>query len=199
MLLISTDHTALDIKTPSPGIVWLQDHHFFKSEDVQYILDYGAGYGRNAKYLRDLGYDVYAYDPAHNNKDGPWYGVDNVKPPEHLYFDLAITSYLLNVVYKDEQFRILDYINKFADQAIHIVRYKDLITQLNGTKTKYESYWEKKGISDLSLEEKAKHGFSTSKGYQRLVDLDNYKTKEYHVNLIKDAGNYRIYHQITNR
>ena len=79
------------------------------------------------------------------------------------------------------------------------MRYKDLITQLNGTKTKYESYWEKRGIADLSLEEKAKYGFKTSKGYQRLVDLDNYKTEDYHINLIKDAGNYRIYHQISSR
>lgn len=196
---MAKDRTAMSIETPAPGLLWLEKHHYLKSEGVKTILDYGAGHGRNANYLRSQGFEVYAYDPCHYNEDGCWYGVSNQKPPEHLYFDLVLTSYVLNVMTEQKQNELLAYLNHFADKAIHIVRYKDLLEQLRGTKVKYIDYWKHHNIPNLSLEDKAKYGFTTSRGFQRLVDIDGYTTSEFHINLIKDGNNYRMYEQIAHK
>ena len=38
-------------------------------DDSMYILDFGAGHGRHATVLREMGHKVYAYDPFNGSED----------------------------------------------------------------------------------------------------------------------------------
>lgn len=99
------------------------------------ILDYGAGImpPRNADYLRELGFDVYAYDPGNgaDGVDGWEIGkVSKTLPKEH--FDVAFTSYVLNVVPKDIQDEIIEDVKIRSDKSFHITRYRDIFDTTKG-------------------------------------------------------------------
>ena len=49
-------------------------------DDSMYILDFGAGHGRHATALREMGHKVYAYDPFNGEDVSGWEGVSNKLP-----------------------------------------------------------------------------------------------------------------------
>lgn len=64
-------------------------------DDSMYILDFGAGHGRHATALREMGHKVYAYDPF-NGEEGVsgWEGVSNKLPMNS--FEIVFSTYVLN-------------------------------------------------------------------------------------------------------
>jgi hypothetical protein len=104
-------------------------------------------------------------------------------------------EYIVDIV---EEKNILNYLSTKADIGIHIVRYKDFLQHLEGNKVKYREYWKENDLLEKPMIEKAKFGVNTSKGFQRLVDLEDYKTDAYRIHLIKDGGNYNMYKQKNN-
>ena len=108
----------------APAIRWLFKSGHFKEGDV--ILDYGAGkYGRNAEFLRNRGFKVYAYDPFNGHSDDGWLGVSKNLPP-NVKFDFAFTSFVINVVPEKIEREIIAHLKRIADDQIHLTRNRDI-------------------------------------------------------------------------
>lgn len=174
---MKTDKTAIHNKNPSPAIVWLYEQGYFKGKKS--ILDYGCGYGRNAEFLRSKGFDVFSFDPYHHVEKEPdgWNNVTNYIVSG---FQLAFSSYVLNVVDKKLEDYILKTMKFLSHSQLHIVRNRDLLnlSPLKG-KTSYNKI--------LSLE----NGVETKKGLQRLVYLQPSKFEN-----IRNVNPYKIYRSI---
>jgi len=109
----------------SPAIRWLAKKGFFKKGTR--VLDWGAGKsGRNADYLRALGCKVYAYDPNHRTHGNGWQqgSVTTQEPKLGEKFDIAFSSFVLNVVRLKDERLIIRKLKARADKIIHIVRSK---------------------------------------------------------------------------
>ena len=96
------------------------------------ILDYGAGkYARNADFLRELGFTVYAYDPFNGRgKDGYRKGAVSKLLPLRTDFDLGLTSYVLNVVPEKVEDDILAQVKRLSSRQIHITRTHDIFVSV---------------------------------------------------------------------
>jgi hypothetical protein len=186
--------TSIASKKPVPALVWLVNQGMFKTD--MRILDYGAGkYGRNAEYLRQLGFSVVAVDKFNYNQAA------NVLPESAIkgrLFDVALTSYVLNVVPEHIENDILRKLSQITKSQIHITRGSDLISILRRVKQNGYTYKWLLQQSDLATYLKAKptkadlealayFGFATTKGFQRLVALED---KGYNLTL---HGSNRIY------
>lgn len=89
-------------------------------------MDYGAGSGRNAKMLRERGFQVYAYDPYNGSGVDGWNGVSN-KLPSGTVFDAAFTAYVLNVVDADTEKKIVKQVSRLTKGSIaHITMHDDV-------------------------------------------------------------------------
>lgn len=159
--------------------------------DVKTVFDYGAGFGRNVKYLRDLGYKVYAYDKFNGTYCDGWDGVSN-EFPKLLNFDVVLTEYVLNVVPEYEEKKILNLLNNFSPNQYHIVRNLDLVDylkeNLSENKMLLEFFLMEYGGDILNEEEYmnlALYGYPTSKGFQRLTECD--------MKVIDEGRNFKIY------
>ena len=142
--------TALRIDQPAPAIRRIDN--MLKPEDQ--ILLVGAGHGRNARWLREQGHPVFAFDPYNGdpNADG-WTGVTSKPVPWHLRFEVGVTCFVLNVVPRDVARQIRKDMAERCKVRHHIVRGTELIEQIN------------RGGFDSQCGE----GVETSRGYQRVV------------------------------
>lgn len=190
----------------APAIKWLVSNGIITSG--MKVLDYGAGkYGRNALYLKEMGCEVYAYDPYNGVDDDGWVGVSSTLP-QSKDFDLGFTSFVLNVVPGNIEDDIISEIDLFCDTSVHITRNMDIYdTVKNALERKDKAvveFFENDYATD-ELKEKlhngtlskedivsfCEHGVVTSKSpprFQRIPDLSgkgfeptrlNYKFKIY--------------------
>jgi hypothetical protein len=108
--------TAISGKA-APAVRFLFEQGFIPPGST--VLDWGAGRaGRNAQYLRFRGCTVYAYDPFHGSSNG-WEGIAKT-PPKGTQFDVSLTVFVLNVVTKATQDKILKSLN--VPVSYHVVR-----------------------------------------------------------------------------
>lgn len=165
------------------------------------ILDYGAGeYERNSKFLRALGFTVYAYDPYNglSGVDG-YIGTSNQLPDKNDRFDIAFSSFVLNVVpMYIERDEIIPNMEYYADQVFHITRNFDIwasyIEKNLNRKTpmvmKY--YWEANGANaPVTLQgayELCHYGTATPKGFQRIPETERFGYAK-----VKGTTGYKIY------
>ena len=198
---ITSEHTALSKNTkPCPYINWLVTKGYIKRG--QTILDYGAGHGRNADWLRGLGFKVYAYDPFNGKDEYGWHGVSSILLNRK--FDVVITCYVLNVVTVSTEWNILKQCRELADSEFHITRNRDIIDVVEqGMRSKddlvrrqYDDWLHSHGNKVVGQDDMTRYmrfarcGFRTSKGYQRIPDLGYTQTR---VSLIKESKAVKIY------
>ena len=167
-------------------------------EPMDRVLDFGAGkHGRNSVYLREHGISVYSYDPYHGTDVDGWTGVSNVYPTEE--FDVALTSYVLNVVTEREETKIIKQLGMISRRQIHITRNKDIFPSIKNSIEKrtplIESYITKEydqnysgTMSESDIHKLIDFGVQTSRGFQRLPHLES-KGFE----LMKDTFGYKLY------
>lgn len=173
--------TALSTKAVSPATSRLLDNGYIKKGDK--VLDYGAGNGRNAAWLRSKGVKVYAYDPHNGTSDvDGWKGVSDTLPNGK--FDLGLTSFVLNVVPKKEEKRIIADVEKRCARSAHVTRNKDLVDSVKKALQDKNSvvsqfFWSvyapkhKVRITDAVVLDLCKYGTKTTKGFQRLPMLED--------------------------
>jgi hypothetical protein len=177
--------TSIVSAAPTPALKWLVQLGVLVPNMT--VLDYGAGKtARNTKYLRRLGFDVTAVDPFHHSKR---LGILDPGQIQGYRFDVALTSYVLNVVPEYIEDDILNKLDTLTDQQIHITRGTDLVQLLRGLKPNSYTYkWIKqnaigcgidRAVQSLTttkyataLETLAHFGFATTRGFQRLPSLE---------------------------
>ena len=181
---VKRDDTSTNFPNPTPGLANLVKKGALAGATK--ILDYGAGkWGRNANWLRNMGYQVYAYDPEHGVAGGDgWTEVAKEKPASTEKFDLGFTSYVLNVVPEHVEAEIIRDLSQYAREAYHIVRNKEVFDaakkslmaqdkwvtpffmNVYATPALKRKYTTGK-LTDEDIWEFARHGFETKKGFQR--------------------------------
>ena len=161
---------------------------------VKTALDYGSGQiARHSIKLREMGIQCYAYDPFHGKSSGDgWNTTTNVLPTEK--FDFAFSAFVLNVVPDHVENEIIANCKKLGKNSGHITRggsgdihptiksnleksgsniLKDFVLQYftQGDQELIEKI--KQGdISKSLLEEIGFFGVQTTKGFQRVPQLD---------------------------
>lgn len=180
---LDTANTALSTDSPAPAVRWLvEKRHLVKGMRV---LDYGAGKGRNARWLRDEGIHVYAYDPSHGSVDvGGWYDVSMSLPSCEDEFDVFLSCFVLNVVPKHVEESIIQFGNTYNTLQMHITRNHDLLSYVQsalykGTPTVTDWFRNVYGgnpdniltMSSIDFHMFCEFGVKTSKGFQRDVHL----------------------------
>lgn len=195
----------------SPSIKYLVDKGYLNPG--MKVLDYGAGkYARNSIPLREMGIDVFSYDPF-NGFDGVngWSeGVSKTLPKDEK-FDAGFTAYVLNVVPEDVEAHIVKELKSFVDgKTYHATRNKDIIKMVNDTlngpkNNKYILDSFIKFANESQLEELQRGGVSndtiyafTSSGftsgidkYQRVPDNDIMSSLGF--SLIRNVGNWKLF------
>jgi len=120
--------TALSPKTrPNAELIRFFDGRF---EDINprsvKVLDFGAGKGRHAQAIRELGYTVYSYDPYNGSADvNPLEAVSSVTPRRNTRFGVVFTAFVLNVVDYDTMLSILETTEHYTRKngyTVHAVR-----------------------------------------------------------------------------
>ena len=193
--------TSIKGQGAAPAIKSLIKKGFF---DGKTVLDYGAGkYGRNADAIRSSGAKVFAYDPFHGSGDDGYSSVAGSIPNEK--FDIAFTSYVLNVVPENTEDQILNDIESHSNSIFHITRNLDIFNSVKkalmrkdptvsnfflqqfANEEEKESF-ENGTLTDQVIMEFCKHGVQTSRGFQRIPELEN---KGY--NLKQNTSGYKLY------
>lgn len=182
----------------APAIKWLDKQGVFTDKIV---LDYGAGkYGRNANYLRKMGMRVYAYDPFNGTDADGWEGVSN-KLPQGMKFDVAFTSFVMNVIPHAMEDDIVATLKRFAKKQYHVTRNRDIYDTVKkamarGDKTVtefYQTYFNKMYSPGVEYGTKeildfCHFGVQTSRGFQRIPELED---KGFKPMLVK--AQYKVY------
>lgn len=168
------------------------------------VLDYGAGkYGRNAEYLRANGIKCFAYDPYNGSDSDGWNGVSTKLPRGK--FDVAFTSYVLNVVPEDIEDNILSDVQRVSRTDFHITRNKDITASVtkalvrkdplvggffleNFADEEEARMYEEGTLTPEVIDDFVKHGVQTSRGFQRIPFLED---KGY--TLTNQTTGYKIY------
>lgn len=169
----------------TPGVRWLFEKGHIKPGMT--VLDYGAGkYGRNSKYLREQGVDVFSYDPFNFNTERVVEGWDSGRIsnayPEDFEFDVVLTCYVLNVVPKAIEDEIVAKCEKAiikSGSIFHITRSPDIMDTVkpallrdDKTVTDFFNKFYAEGrsieITDKVIWDFCKFGVQTSKGFQRV-------------------------------
>jgi hypothetical protein len=190
-------------------ITWLQSTGQFGRPDSTTIIDYGCGKAaRNAAHLRTLGYKVYSYD-LYWGVEGvdPYSAISNVLPNDS--FDVGFTSYVINVVTIPEQTSILSWMKSHCDRTFHVTRNKDITAMIilgmkknnsmvidfftnefGGNTEDVERIQNGEKSPELIqiMNDFAKFGLKTSRGFQRIPFLE-----EYGFTLMKQSTGYKIY------
>ena len=130
MQVVQSYNTAISRKAPSAPLRFLESKGHICGE----ILDYGSGKGADNRFLTDQGYSSMEYDPHWNPTD-----------LSGLTFDTILCTYVLNVVEKDVQTKIVESI---------------------------KSLLKKDGKAYLTVRRDIKKEGLTSRGLQRNVHLD---------------------------
>ena len=198
---IENGATSIKGQGASPAIKWLVKKGLIRKG--MRVLDYGAGkYGRNADYLRSIGCKVYAYDPHnHNTKGSGWLRGAVTKRKPTGKFDVAFTSFVLNVVPAKVELQIVREVEAYADQVFHIHRNQDLLEMvhetINGAKNnKYILEWYDRFIEGCTygtlIGDFCHHGFQTGKGkFQRLPKKTSMERRGYR--MLRDSIGYIIW------
>jgi len=188
----------------APGVKWLFTKGYINTN--MKILDFGAGkYARNSNWLRDQGCEVYSYDPYnYNGTEGRKNNqISNIIPNEK--FDVVFSSFVLNVVPHDLEKDLIKEMERLAPLRFHITRNLDIFVSIKSAldkkdKTVYNFYkneylntkdHDKKLDAALDDEEVlnfCKFGVQTSKGFQRIPELEDYGYK-----LIRKNESFKIY------
>jgi hypothetical protein len=186
---VETGATSIKGQGAAPAIKWLVKKGLIRKG--MRVLDYGAGkYARNADYLRAMGCKVYAYDPHNFNTHGSGFLKGNVtkrKPTGK--FDVAFTSFVLNVVPAKVELQIVREVKTYADRVFHIHRNQDIVEMaenaiLGKTTNRWITSWyhnkfvqAPRACAEAMTEQEKMHtvndfvhyGFQTGKGkFQRL-------------------------------
>jgi len=199
---LETGGTSIQGKA-APALRDLYKKGVFKEGDV--ILDYGAGkYGRNANFLREEGFKVYAYDPFNGKAVDGYEGVSN-KLPKGTKFDVAFTSFVLNVVPDKIENTIIKEIKRFSKKQFHITRNMDIFDSVKkalGRKDKLvsnffldefansqeEGAYNTDKLTDKMILAFCEFGVQTSKGFQRIPFLDDKGFKQ-----IRKTASYKVF------
>lgn len=182
---LETGGTSTNFNSPAPAVKQL-----VKSGVIQQghtALDYGAGkYGRNANFLREQGIRTFAYDPFNGTGNDGWTGVSTTLGGQG--FDVAFTSYVLNVVPKHIEQQILQEIEGKAERVVHIVRNRDVFDSVKKALLRKEktvwAFFENEylpnrdfefngEITDELVEDLCRFGVQTSRGFQRICYLED--------------------------
>ena len=197
---IETGTTCIQGKV-TPGVKYLFNRGLIQSP----VVDWGSGkYARNAKWLREQGLQVYAYDPWHGNGDG-YQGISSIEPKER--FKTGFSSYVLNVIrLQDEQY-ILEMLKEITEYSYHVVR-GDILGQVKkwmekgnpttvewfrsefATPEEIDLYDQGRLPSEVMLEF-ARFGVKTGMGYNR---FGFQRSCNLSISLIHRSSGYRIYH-----
>ena len=178
-----------------------------KQGDV--VLDYGAGkYARNADFFRSKGLKTYAYDPFNSNCSGEK-GWEEGKVSDQVSiktndgkFDVAFTCFVLNVVPKNVEDQIIKKVQRLGKKVIHVTRNMDVFDMVKSALLKKDKYVypfyvkeynkgkdvDPKTLSDEEIMEFCKFGVQTSRGFQRIPDLESHGYK-----LIRNTSGYKVY------
>jgi len=199
---LETGGTSIQGKA-APSLKLLFNKGVFKEGDT--VLDYGAGkYGRNANFLREEGFKVYAYDPFNCTSVDGWVGVSK-KLPKGMKFDVAFTTFVLNVVPDKLENTIIREVKQHSKHQFHITRNMDIYDTIKKALERKD-----KIVSNFFLDEFAnsqeeaafntdkitkemmvkfcEFGVQTSKGFQRIPFLEDKGFK-----LVKKANGFKIY------
>ena len=178
--------------SPAVRSLFLQNEF---TDDMK-VLDFGAGKtGRNAKWLRDRGVKVYAYDPYNGSDGDGWTGVSNKLPDDT--FDVAFSCFVLNVVPDNIEDDIIKKMGTLAKRNIHITRnedifksFKEALNRKDPTVTQFfnDEFGGGDVLSDANIMDFALHGSKTSRGFQRIPKLEH---KGFNLN--KSTHGYKIY------
>lgn len=180
--------TSMKISTPAPAIVSMHKNGWF--DGAENVIDFGSGRtSRNANFLRQQGFNVFAYDPFHGDNSSGW-GVDEVsnRIPSGITFDVGFTSFVTNVVPKHIEDVIVDELESVSKKTYHITRRKDIFVMakdnlLKGNKFIMDFYLNEYG-GKLPLPEGDKqllddivmdfclYGFITKRGFQRIPEME---------------------------
>ena len=174
------------------------------------VLDFGSGkYNRNSNYLREQGIKVYSYDPFNGQTESSGWDSTAKTFPRNIKFDLAFTSYVLNVVPYNVEKNIITQMVSLSKKQAHIVR-DDVVTAISkplkssaGTNPAKQFFVDEYAKHDEELIQKMRDGklskeeitdfcifgVKTVRGFQRLVYLE----ENGYTLTTKKTGKYRIY------
>ncbi len=194
----------------APAVKWIfQKGHIVPGMRV---LDWGAGReGRNSRWLREQGVEVFAYDPFWGSGEDGWGDSVAGTPPAETDFDVAFSAFVLNVVPESVEDDIIQKTQQYAKQTFHVTRAEDVLVPalrtlikkigkpntfiidffLNEFANEEEAAAFEEGTLDPAVvEEFAAHGFPTGKDqFQRIPMLEGKGwSKLKHV-----KGKYKIY------
>lgn len=170
----NSKYTALSSKTrPNKDLVnFIIDK---TSKNNSKILDWGSGKGRHTKFLRDLGYKVWSYDPYNGEDTFDGYNTISKHLPELDNFDIVFSAYVLNVIPKKDLSNAIKEIESFgSDEGIIIHKVREDIDLI------------KKAVLEKDHTVKGKNG-----SIQRLVlreDLIDYQRSKKNKLYFKSIG-----------
>jgi len=205
---IPSESTSIKGKGASPALQSLMGSAI---QPGMRVLDYGAGkYARNADFLRNQGVEVYAYDlPGNASGEDGWAKgqVSSKLPPKTPKFDVAFTSYVLNVVKCSEEKKIIAACRSFAKRTFHITRNIELLEAItDAIQAQREPVWtffkeqfapkypialqelEDGYISKDVILQFALFGVQTSRGFQRLPNATVNG-----LNIIRETKSFTVY------
>ena len=141
--------TAMKGAKPNSELLeWFGDY-----DDSMYVLDFGAGHGRHATALREMGHRVYAYDPFNGTDDSGWQGVSNKLPVNS--FEIVFSTYVLNTTTLSIASDIAEMCERLitprGGKVLHMVRREPPILTSHGTNVVSEWFWERDYEPDGAL------------------------------------------------
>lgn len=168
--------TAMSTRNSSPAVRYLYDQGLIRPGMT--VIDYGAGHGRNTRWLRDRDVDVYAYDPYLGFPGHNGWKVISDEFPVVKRVDVLLTSFVLNVLTPGDELELLKKIKGLAYFTYHVVRNRDLLYYSADDTPQYIA----------NCKAIAKSGFPTSRGYQRRTEVDHEG-----IICIREVHGYRIF------
>lgn len=130
--------TVFSGSKPSPATIRVRQ--FYNMIPYDKVLDFGAGLGRNSKYLsNEMRFDVFAYDPNLADESELLYPItDNYDKIKDTHYQLVVCNYVLNVVSVEEQREILKQLDDLVWDylMIELRPYQDIMK--NAKKNEWE-------------------------------------------------------------
>jgi len=172
------------------------------------ILDYGAGkYARNADFLRDQGLEVFAYDPFNGSPVTGWKkGEVSNKVPSGVKFDVAFTSFVLNVVPCHTEKELIKDVDSMAKTVYHITRNMDIFDSVKKALNRQDKIvgefflkhyaegdeivqYADGSLSDKVITDFCKFGVQTSRGFQRIPFLD----QDHGFSVLRKTSGFKVF------
>ncbi len=191
----------------SPALVDLVNKGAFQG--AKKIVDFGAGeWGRNANWLREQGYKVWAFDPYNGQPGADGWTAVSTKLPRGK-FDIGFTFFVLNVVPEHVEREIIADLAKITPVRYHITRNMDIFTLAKNSlgrgvplvvdwfNKEFATPKERKmlqagTLDDQTIMEFCEFGFITKvrkgTGFQRIPT-----SEDLGLNLIRKTGGFKVY------